>query len=147
MKALSIRQPWAWLIVNGFKKPENRTWKRKHPDRCLVHTGKTFDQEGYDWVCENFKGLAVLMPDPDGFERGGIVGVVDIIDCVDHLDDPFFFGPYAYVCDNAQPCKLVECNGQLGFFDVTDAVEALLEFKPQVVRNDALDDFMAVGHS
>ena len=26
MKALSIRQPWAWLIVNGYKDVENRTW-------------------------------------------------------------------------------------------------------------------------
>jgi len=26
MKALSILQPWAWLVVNGHKDIENRTW-------------------------------------------------------------------------------------------------------------------------
>lgn len=146
MKALSIRQPWAWLIVNGFKRPENRTWKRTFPRRCLVHAGQTFDREGYDWVCENFKAIAAVMPAPEDFPRGGIVGVVDMVDCVDQMDDPFFFGPYGYICDNAQPCKLVECKGQLGFFEVTDHVEALLEFIPAVRRNSEWDDFMAVQH-
>jgi len=26
MKALSIRQPYAWLIIHGYKDIENRTW-------------------------------------------------------------------------------------------------------------------------
>jgi hypothetical protein len=26
LKAISIRQPWAWLIVNGYKDVENRIW-------------------------------------------------------------------------------------------------------------------------
>jgi hypothetical protein len=29
MKVLVVRQPWAWLIVNGFKDIENRSWKTK----------------------------------------------------------------------------------------------------------------------
>jgi ASCH domain-containing protein len=29
MKALSVRQPWAWLIVNGYKEVENRDWATK----------------------------------------------------------------------------------------------------------------------
>jgi hypothetical protein len=27
MSALTIRQPYAWLIVNGYKDIENRSWK------------------------------------------------------------------------------------------------------------------------
>lgn len=34
MKALSIRQPWAWLIANGHKDIENRTWQEM---RDVVH--------------------------------------------------------------------------------------------------------------
>lgn len=37
MKALSILQPWAWLIVNGNKDIENRNWHTRFRGRFLVH--------------------------------------------------------------------------------------------------------------
>ena len=43
MKALSIKQPWAWLIVNGYKDIENRTWKTNYRGTFLVHASKGFD--------------------------------------------------------------------------------------------------------
>ena len=70
MKALSIRQPWAWLIVRPdltdpiqraaafaageIKDIENRTWATKHRGPFLVHAGQTFDMEGYLWVKSRF---------------------------------------------------------------------------------------------
>lgn len=41
--ALSIRQPWAWLIVNNHKPVENRSWPTSFRGRFLVHAGKTRD--------------------------------------------------------------------------------------------------------
>ena len=40
MKALSIQQPWAWLIINRHKHVENRDWPTKQRGEILVHTGK-----------------------------------------------------------------------------------------------------------
>jgi hypothetical protein len=37
MKALSIRQPWAWLIIAGIKDIENRRWATNHRGPILVH--------------------------------------------------------------------------------------------------------------
>ncbi len=37
---LSIRQPWAWLIVNGYKDIENRTWSTRFRGKVLIHAGK-----------------------------------------------------------------------------------------------------------
>ena len=34
--ALSIRQPWAWLIVNGYKDIENRDWKTHYRGRWMA---------------------------------------------------------------------------------------------------------------
>ncbi len=52
MKALSIRQPWAWLIVNGYKDVENRTWdcpRTFHPpERIYVHAGL---KPSNLWIC------------------------------------------------------------------------------------------------
>ncbi len=39
MKALSVRQPWGWLIVNGYKDIENRDWNTKLRGRIWIHTG------------------------------------------------------------------------------------------------------------
>jgi|ERR1039458_8111645 hypothetical protein len=39
LKAISIRQPWAWLIVNGYKDVENRIWAANVRGRVLIHAG------------------------------------------------------------------------------------------------------------
>ena len=39
LKAISIRQPWAWLIVNGYKDVENRIWATSLRGRVLIHAG------------------------------------------------------------------------------------------------------------
>ena len=43
MKAISIRQPWAWLVVHGYKDVDNRTWATKHRGPILIHAGKALD--------------------------------------------------------------------------------------------------------
>src|SRR5215472_1457845 len=48
MKALSVRQPWAWLIVNGYKPVENRNWLTKFRGRLLIHAGQRFDPKGVE---------------------------------------------------------------------------------------------------
>ena len=36
LKVIVVRQPWAWLIVNGFKDIENRSWKTRHRGPLLI---------------------------------------------------------------------------------------------------------------
>ena len=59
---LSVRQPWAWLLVNGYKDIENRNWATEFRGRCFIHAGKNFDQEGYDWVRRNFRHISLPQP-------------------------------------------------------------------------------------
>ena len=46
MKAITIKQPWASLIVHGIKDIENRTWRTNYRGRVLIHAagshGKKF---------------------------------------------------------------------------------------------------------
>ena len=47
MKALSIKQPWADLIINGKKKIELRSWKLNNtPLRIYIHSSKKADSKG-----------------------------------------------------------------------------------------------------
>jgi hypothetical protein len=115
MKALSIHQPWAWLIVNGYKDVENRKWWTDFRGQFLVHAGKQFDYDGYRWVRSNSR---INMPEINKFEMGGIVGSAEIIACVTQYDSQWFFGPYGFVLKNARILKFVPLRGKLNFFNV-----------------------------
>ncbi|MEA2060209.1 MAG: ASCH domain-containing protein [Thermodesulfobacteriota bacterium] len=131
MKALSIRQPWAWLIVNGYKDIENRSWKTKFRGRFLIHAGYTFDKKGYQIIKSK---EIVNLPETDEFPRGGIVGSADLVDCVTASDSPWFEDKFGFVLQNAEPLPFVPLKGQLGFFYVD-------EFSAGGIRPESLQLF------
>lgn len=114
--ALSIRQPWAWLIVNGYKLVENRKWKTNFRGPFYVHAAKSFDKDGYNYVKENF--VDIQLPSKEEFQFGGIIGVSNIVDCVNESDDPWFFGPYGLVLKDSKTIDFIPLKGQLKFFKV-----------------------------
>jgi len=116
MKALSIKNPWAWLIVNGYKDIENRSWPTQLRGKILIHVGKSIDWEG----CVEAGRIVHPMPPPEIFEAdlGGIIGEVEIVDCVTKSDSPWFSGPYGFVLANAKRLPFMPLRGQLGFFEV-----------------------------
>ena len=85
MKAITIKQPWASLIVEGIKDIENRTWPTKFRGRILIHSGIKIDQS---YFIEKIWGIpldvqkngreAILR----GMPIGSIIGSVEIVDCV-----------------------------------------------------------------
>ncbi len=122
MKALSIRQPWAWLIIHCGKDIENRTWATKLRGRVLVHAAKGLTRDEYydavDFMVD--RGVSRLpydLPFIKQFERGGIIGSVEIIDCVTQSDSPWFTGPNGFVLRDPQPLPFVPTKGRLGFFE------------------------------
>src|SRR5262249_35095727 len=73
MKALTIRQPWAELIVAGRRSFEIRKWKPAYAGPLLIHAGRTVDTE----ACRHFSMLA------SSLVLGAIVGSVEIEDYLD----------------------------------------------------------------
>ena len=116
MKALSIKQPWAWCIVTGRKPVENRNWPTRYRGQFLVHAGKSFDRAGFDWL--KSEGLIPSEMKPADFQRGGIVGGATIIDCVEEMCSSWFFGPYGFQLTDAHELPFIPVRGQLGFFSV-----------------------------
>lgn len=116
MRALSVQQPWAWLIVNGYKPVENRSWPTPVRGRVLIHAGKKYDEDGEFWVRGEFPNIP--LPDPKDLDFGGVVGEVTITGCVTDYDSDFFFGPYGFTLADAKPLPFVPMRGQLGFFAV-----------------------------
>lgn len=116
--ALSIMQPWAGLIVHGLKDIENRSWPTRFRGPVLIHAGKKLDGDAQDDVDAFLHPVTGEQFDWDGvtFERGGIVGVAEIVDCVTSSDSPWFVGEYGFVIRNARPLSFRTCLGALGFF-------------------------------
>lgn len=116
--ALSIRQPWAWAILHAGKDIENREWSTRYRGPVCIHAAKgmTSDEwrEASHWIRMNFGSLAPLLSE---IQRGGIVGVADIVDCVSQSGSPWFFGRYGFVLQNARPVEFVPVRGALGLFD------------------------------
>lgn len=120
MQCLSIRQPWSWLICNGHKDIENRTWPTKFRGRIYVHAGKRFDEGAIEWLIN--KGFPAFKMRPlysEVMPRGALVGEVDIVDCVQESASPWFVGPYGFVLANPIAYDTpIPCKGWLRFFDV-----------------------------
>lgn len=101
MKALSIQQPWAWLIANGRKDIENRSWPTKFRGEFLIHAGKKYD-DYFIWPFYTLHRTPLPARDAPAM-LGGIVGIAEIVDCVTESDSPWFQGKYGFVIRNARP--------------------------------------------
>lgn len=130
---LSIRQPWAWFIVNGWKPIENRTWKipQKYIDvPVLIHAGKYFNASE---IVDIFKDVKAQEIDTSRIGRtlvslndikaqcGGIVGMAVFLECVQNStslwanQEP---GTWHWCIAKSRPLKFFPCKGMLGFFQV-----------------------------
>ncbi len=127
--ALSIQQPWAWLIIRPdidmaeraaayasglIKDIENRTWATTIRGRVFVHVGKTIDESAYPFLDQAFPHIVV--PRPADLPTGGVVGSVAITDCVRESQSRWFFGPVGYPLADARPLPFKALPGKLRFF-------------------------------
>lgn len=121
MIALSIRQPWAWLILNAGKDVENRCWSTNFRGRFLIHAAKGCTKAEYEDALDfaDMNGFDTdLVPELKLLERGGIVGRAELSSCVSQSDSDWFCGPYGFLLKNPQRMPFVPWKGQLGFFEV-----------------------------
>ena len=121
MLALSVRQPWAWLIVNGHKDIENRMWPTRVRGRVLIHASATVRQSSF-WNAYDlahdlvYPKLADSIPPLQCLPLGMIVGSVEIVDCVESHESPWFEGRYGLVLRNPAVLPHRPCRGALKFF-------------------------------
>ncbi|MFA6327738.1 MAG: ASCH domain-containing protein [Bacilli bacterium] len=122
MKVITIKEPWATLIINGLKEYEFRTWKTNYRGEILIHTSKKVDQE----ALKKFEDLNL------NYQTSKIIGKVSIIDCK-LIDDKFDkelsksivhnssskIGKYAWVLKDPQPLiNNKEVKGRLGIWNI-----------------------------
>ncbi len=78
MKALTIKEPWATLIVDGYKKYEFRSWKTNYRGKILIHAGMSLESDNL----KRFKNYNLTC------SKGAIIGEADLVDCI-KVDEEF----------------------------------------------------------
>ena len=122
--AISIRQPWAWAIVNAGKDVENRTWRTRFRGQICIHAAVGMTKHEFDFFVDLARTApirtvwpsGIWVPEPPRLERGGIVGVAEVVDCVSESASPWFSGPFGFKLANARPVPFVPVRGALGIF-------------------------------
>lgn len=118
--ALSIRQPWAWLIVNGHKDIENRDWAAHFRGDFLIHAAKGMTNDEYETALFVAQKNGIRIPTKNDLVRGAIIGAAELNQCVTTSESPWFFGTYGFLLRNAVAfTDPIPYKGSLGFFRVT----------------------------
>lgn len=125
MKVLTIKQPFATLIAEGYKEYEFRTWKTKYRGDILIHAGKGVDKK----AMQKFAYLNLDYP------SGCIIAKVTITDCIlidsevrkmlDEKKSPVYqsiikntdWTGYGFKLENIQKIKPISMSGKLSFWD------------------------------
>jgi len=138
IKALSLKQPYAWLIANGYLLVDDRSWGTQYRGPVLIHASLGVYAEYYDYLCTN---TDIPLPSKDKLERGGVVGIANLVLCcqpdnlpasVSREQRAHFSGVhqqyFGFLFEQATPIRLLPCRGKLGLFDID--FDALLATPP-----------------
>jgi hypothetical protein len=124
MKALSIKQPWAELILQGRKKIEIRTWNTKLRGYFLIHVSKGAAVNAVNYYNFDLRDLTV----------GHIVGYANLSEVVSYVNEEEFatdsekhlsisneiYPTYGFVLEDIQRITPIPYKGKLGFFEVSE---------------------------
>lgn len=141
MKTLSIRQPWASLIVKGFKDVENRSWRTSIRGEIAIHASASKTEDDWDdaiitasmiqtiTFLEAEKWIIESIGEFDKLPRGAILGIVEIIDCKRERTSPWHFEEnWGFYLQNPKEFKEpIPTKGKLGFWDFDLRLEELVK--------------------
>ena len=72
MKVLTIKEPWATLIIEGYKKFEFRSWKTNYRGKILIHSSANLEKN----MLDRFSGYNL------DYINGAIIGEAELVDCI-----------------------------------------------------------------
>jgi ASCH domain-containing protein len=131
LPTLSLKQPWAALLVHGLKTIEVRAWGTELRGWTLIHASKQEDERPAAWkhVGDDVAATTQL--------RGGILGAAKLVHCIAyrrrpdfaadrqrHLNQPSWFRPpvlYGFIFQAARVLPFRKVPGWVKFFEVDAA--------------------------
>lgn len=125
MKVLSIKEPWASLIMNGTKKIETRSWKTKYRGEIYIHASLSKAKITKPEVYELIKDM--------NFKCGYIICKCNLVDCIYMTDEyvndmkinhyeeyicgHYKVGRYAWIVEDVKVIEPIDAKGKLGLWN------------------------------
>ena len=125
MKVLSIKEPWASLIMNGTKKIETRSWKTKYRGEIYIHASLSEAKITKPEVYELIKDM--------NFKCGYIICKCNLVDCIYMTDEyvndmktnhyaeyicgRYEVGRYAWIVEDVKVIEPIKAKGKLGLWN------------------------------
>lgn len=125
MKVLSIKEPWASLIMNGTKKIETRSWQTKYRGEIYIHASLSKAKITKPEVYELIKDI--------NFKCGYIICKCNLVDCIYMTDEyvndmktnhyeeyicgHYEVGRYAWIVEDVKVIEPIEAKGKLGLWN------------------------------
>lgn len=137
LPVLTLRQPWAWMVIHGGKGIENRTWPANFRGRFLIHAGKGMTKAEYSDALDFAYGVqpelrtfaipgseelggpwTKFIPAYEELERGGIVGKAYLSKVLPPPKEQMGWqhtwrmdGQYGFVLEDIEPLPFMPCKG------------------------------------
>ena len=123
MKVISIKEPFATLIVKKHKNIETRSWKTSYRGEIYIHASKTImkdkiSENAYKYVSEN------------QLHTSEIIGKANLVDCIEMTEEfiktinvkekslgIYEVGRYAWVLDNIEEIEPIKAKGKLNIWE------------------------------
>ena len=125
MKVLSIKEPWASLIMNGTKKIETRSWKTKYRGEIYIHASLSKAKITKPEVYELIKDM--------NFKCGYIICKCNLVDCIymtneyvndmktnhyeEYICGHYEVGRYAWIVEDVKVIEPIKAKGKLGLWN------------------------------
>lgn len=121
-KALTIRPPWAQLIIMGVKDVENRSWKTDYRGPIAIHMGTQVSVEHLEMASATLEHIGIdlmgALFDPRSFPAGHVLGTVELVDCVKDSSSPWAIADqWHWVLDRPQAFTPEPVKGKLGLWE------------------------------
>lgn len=142
IKVLSVKQPWATLLVIGAKEFETRTINTNYRGELFIHATKRVDFDALE-LCYQSNHFKRFIPDPTVLINGAIIGKVEIVSSQpvekvfptitpqERAFGNYIDGRVAWQCANAVQFEepILGIGGLLGIWELEVEEEDLLILK------------------
>ncbi len=128
MRALTVRQPWASLIISGVKNIENRSWTTDHRGPIVI-TSSAASAPAHEWenarailesIDPEHPAISAFFDNPRNAPVGMALGTVEVVSVLTDIENsPWTIpGNWHWVLANPRPFDPpVQCVGKLGLWD------------------------------
>lgn len=139
MKVISIKEPFATFIKDGYKKIETRSWKTNYRGELLIHaSGKNIAKE---FLTNEY---VVSLTNKLNMNYGNIICRGNLVDCV-YMDEDFLklmkknekefnlglyeLGRYAWIFEDVEPIYPIPAKGKLNIWNYEGNYEIITNKK------------------